>query len=103
MDHFEKFSFYSPSSATEASDLNVMFPTGVTSKTILSTDGEPKLLSEHWLYLTAHSQKLSRIDQPRRKSAAETERLLRQLGLMSKNPIDVVIEFDPLSIVIRPL
>lgn len=87
--------------SAEPGDVKVIFPTGVTSKRAVYPDGEPWLQSEHWLYLTPRSRKLSQVDHPR-KSAADAEKLLRQLGLISKHAIYVVIEYDALSMLIRP-
>ena len=88
--------------ATESDRHMTMFATGTTSKTVVVADGQQGSRVEYWLFLTPRSRKLSETTFAQ-KSGAETEILLRQLGLKSKHAIDVDIEYDARSIVIRPL
>lgn len=77
-----------------------MFHTGTTKKPITTTEGTQETRNEDWLHLTASSRNETE-DERLSKSKAETEKLLKRVGLKSKEASNVIIEYNVGSIVIR--
>lgn len=79
-----------------------MFHTGTTRKLVTTTEGTQETRNEDWLYLTAFSRNETE-DERVRKSKTETEKLLKRVGLKSKEARNVIVEYNAGSIVIRAL
>ncbi|MHB8190740.1 MAG: hypothetical protein ACYDHP_10050 [Ferrimicrobium sp.] len=92
---------YDPASENTREPL-AMFHTGTTKKLVTTTEGMQETRDEDWLYLTAFSRNETE-DELLRKSKIETEKLLKRVGLKSKEARNVIIEYNLTSIVIRAL
>ena len=95
------FSPYHPANENTNNSL-AMFHTGTTKKLITMTDGTQQVREEHWLYLTTSSRNETD-DERLNKSKLATDKLLKQVGLKSREARNLIIDYDVRSIVITVL